>query len=109
MVYNRLNFMVFFFFQAEDGIRDFHVTGVQTCALPISSAEVFSRMGGVETAVAQARQHAGAYYDPGVVDRFCDVAEPLYQRLEAEQPWDAVLSAEPAPLRWLSQAEVDTV
>src|SRR5207302_8026095 len=29
---------VFFFFQAEDGIRDFHVTGVQTCALPIFSA-----------------------------------------------------------------------
>src|SRR5690606_11869777 len=26
----------FFFFQAEDGIRGFHVTGVQTCALPIS-------------------------------------------------------------------------
>src|SRR5690606_39483525 len=26
-----------FFFQAEDGIRDFHVTGVQTCALPIST------------------------------------------------------------------------
>src|SRR5690606_41134315 len=28
-----------FFFQAEDGIRDFHVTGVQTCALPISKVE----------------------------------------------------------------------
>src|SRR5699024_11495905 len=27
---------VFFFFQAEDGIRDRNVTGVQTCALPIS-------------------------------------------------------------------------
>src|SRR5438876_3410798 len=27
----------FFFFQAEDGIRDGRVTGVQTCALPISS------------------------------------------------------------------------
>src|SRR5690606_40094440 len=27
--------LLFFFFQAEDGIRDFHVTGVQTCALPI--------------------------------------------------------------------------
>src|SRR2546430_3104904 len=27
---------VFFFFQAEDGIRDLTVTGVQTCALPIS-------------------------------------------------------------------------
>src|SRR5262249_59247517 len=29
---------VFFFFQAEDGIRDWSVTGVQTCALPISRA-----------------------------------------------------------------------
>src|SRR6185295_8952592 len=28
--------MFFFFFQAEDGIRDIGVTGVQTCALPIS-------------------------------------------------------------------------
>ena len=27
--------MFFFFFQAEDGIRDYDVTGVQTCALPI--------------------------------------------------------------------------
>src|SRR5690606_40702679 len=31
------SFVVVFFFQAEDGIRDFHVTGVQTCALPIFS------------------------------------------------------------------------
>src|SRR5688500_20346020 len=29
---------LFFFFQAEDGIRDYKVTGVQTCALPISRA-----------------------------------------------------------------------
>src|SRR5438309_9669385 len=29
-------FFIFFFFQAEDGIRDGTVTGVQTCALPIS-------------------------------------------------------------------------
>src|SRR2546430_10027871 len=29
-------FVFFFFFQAEDGIRDLTVTGVQTCALPIS-------------------------------------------------------------------------
>ena len=27
--------LFFFFFQAEDGIRDYDVTGVQTCALPI--------------------------------------------------------------------------
>src|SRR6266516_7118173 len=35
--YNKLSHaMFFFFFQAEDGIRDRTVTGVQTCALPIS-------------------------------------------------------------------------
>src|SRR2546429_3924687 len=31
-----VSLFVFFFFQAEDGIRDVAVTGVQTCALPIS-------------------------------------------------------------------------
>src|SRR5256885_6192021 len=30
---------LFFFFQAEDGIRDYKVTGVQTCALPIYPAK----------------------------------------------------------------------
>src|SRR2546426_8568344 len=34
--FNRIG-ACFFFFQAEDGIRDYKVTGVQTCALPISS------------------------------------------------------------------------
>src|SRR5690606_40721679 len=33
-----------FFFQAEDGIRDFHVTGVQTCALPILGNATVSRL-----------------------------------------------------------------
>src|SRR5689334_24054011 len=34
-------FYFFFFFQAEDGIRDGTVTGVQTCALPISPIGMF--------------------------------------------------------------------
>src|SRR5688500_20390987 len=33
-----------FFFQAEDGIRDYKVTGVQTCALPISFEQFRSRV-----------------------------------------------------------------
>src|SRR5690606_40627471 len=33
------------FFQAEDGIRDFHVTGVQTCALPILGFSGLSQFG----------------------------------------------------------------
>src|ERR1039457_6651645 len=35
----------FFFFQAEDGIRDYKVTGVQTCALPIYGVEVGGNAG----------------------------------------------------------------
>src|SRR5256885_4869751 len=35
-----------FFFQAEDGIRDYKVTGVQTCALPISDRTAFGPEGG---------------------------------------------------------------
>src|SRR3712207_5991126 len=36
--------IVVFFFQAEDGIRDIGVTGVQTCALPISSRSLCSKL-----------------------------------------------------------------
>src|SRR5690349_22482399 len=36
--YSAVFFFSFFFFQAEDGIRDLYVTGVQTCALPIFTA-----------------------------------------------------------------------
>ena len=34
-IYLNIFLCLFFFFQAEDGIRDYKVTGVQTCALPI--------------------------------------------------------------------------
>src|SRR5205807_4004671 len=38
-------FFFFFFFQAEDGIRDYKVTGVQTCALPICSSSTGTSSG----------------------------------------------------------------
>src|SRR5260370_252139 len=47
--------LVFFFFQAEDGIRDSSVTGVQTCALPISH-----RIGRSELGARAARSHTAA-------------------------------------------------
>src|SRR5690606_40449671 len=56
---------ILFFFQAEDGIRDFHVTGVQTCALPIfpqHDAELHAAQLAASTAVAVegARAHPQA-------------------------------------------------
>src|SRR2546422_4337148 len=53
----------FFFFQAEDGIRDVAVTGVQTCALPISPAraeehEISARTEGGPPLLGEPRPHA---------------------------------------------------
>src|SRR3712207_9196589 len=39
---------MFFFFQAEDGIRDIGVTGVQTCALPILAERIAELLGSPE-------------------------------------------------------------
>src|SRR5690606_21640591 len=47
--------VVGFFLQAEDGIRDFHVTGVQTCALPILHLETTDLVPVVREMVADAR------------------------------------------------------
>src|SRR2546426_12628803 len=59
----------FFFFQAEDGIRDYKVTGVQTCALPICS------QGGMGV-------DAGDYDGDGLLDiiktNFSDETPSLY-------------------------------
>src|SRR5690606_8249374 len=57
-----------FFFQAEDGIRDFHVTGVQTCALPI-----LGRVGDDDAPLypppfgPERPQHVGRVVDHGAV------------------------------------------
>src|SRR5256885_9956837 len=51
-LYDQLRTHALFFFQAEDGIRDYKVTGVQTCALPICV-----HVGGVGT---DNLRHAGA-------------------------------------------------
>src|SRR6266446_890986 len=45
-------YFFFFFFQAEDGIRDYKVTGVQTCALPIARGD--------EARLPSVRQREGA-------------------------------------------------
>src|SRR2546430_628498 len=82
----------FFFFQAEDGIRDLTVTGVQTCALPIfawNRNKVLSL--GPDTILLGADQYVGggAHQNPTVLK----VGEPInsfygwvYEGLENGQP-----------------------
>src|SRR2546430_5288772 len=51
----RLVACLFFFFQAEDGIRDLTVTGVQTCALPICRRRIRASAGSASTSRAPTR------------------------------------------------------
>src|SRR5690606_26879306 len=68
---------LFFFFQAEDGIRDFHVTGVQTCALPI-----------LARSLAEALFHPWHRTDPTPSFRW-DPEEDVRYALMAGDPTDA--------------------
>src|SRR5207244_7002604 len=66
----------FFFFQAEDGIRDDLVTGVQTCALPISCAA------DPHNALWPARQSARPGHNEEHTDQACGVFD---QRAHADE------------------------
>src|SRR5690606_41202641 len=58
-----------FFFQAEDGIRAFHVTGVQTCALPIWSRYPFSGPGSRPSRASARRREGLDCHDPDTTRR----------------------------------------
>src|SRR5438445_6206224 len=60
---------LFFFFQAEDGIRDIGVTGVQTCALPISGRRGARDRGAARRVALWRRDRAAAVVPAGVVRR----------------------------------------
>src|SRR3712207_7129918 len=58
----RVELVSFFFFQAEDGIRDIGVTGVQTCALPISFERLTKPGHGGEPPVTPGKPEASELY-----------------------------------------------
>lgn len=64
-------------------------------------AEIFSRTRGLDAALEVARHRSGTQYDPEIVECFVPRAPQLLQRLESEPTWDAVLAAEPTPVRRL--------
>src|SRR5438046_4036595 len=71
-----------FFFQAEDGIRDWSVTGVQTCALPISTADSMGMLGTVINALAlqDALEHRGLTTRVLSAIEMRSLAEPYIRR-----------------------------
>src|SRR5256885_4725516 len=72
----------FFFFQAEDGIRDYKVTGVQTCALPISRAYAAEGEVGFAQQVRQRRRNERLF--PGVAGDAVRNARPTRHLLRQQ-------------------------
>src|SRR5438046_8320641 len=74
-------FFLFFFFQAEDGIRDWSVTGVQTCALPISLKEAEESFAKFGVQVGEARLDFGAsnVWKAGVVRQMTQGVAGLFK------------------------------
>jgi HD-GYP domain-containing protein (c-di-GMP phosphodiesterase class II) len=69
--------------------------------------EVFGRAGGVDAAVAVARERRGTQFDPGLVDAFCERASILLSEVDATPSWEAVIAAEPALAELMSDEELD--
>src|SRR5256885_5208487 len=64
----------FFFFQAEDGIRDYKVTGVQTCALPIFTARSSPSAATTTSFTTPGRRRPRAATTPRSEGRCCSTA-----------------------------------
>jgi HD-GYP domain-containing protein (c-di-GMP phosphodiesterase class II) len=69
--------------------------------------EVFARAGGVEAALAVARDRSGGQFDPRLVDIFCEQAPSLLSAVDAAPSWDAVITAEPALENWIAGNDLD--
>ncbi len=69
--------------------------------------EVFQRTGGTDAAKAIARARSGTQFDPALVDLFCEQAGPLFDDLDDDAGWDAVIAAEPALGRVVSDDQFD--
>jgi len=70
--------------------------------------EVYHRSGGVDAAIAVARERSGSQFDPALVDIFCEDAPLLFSDLDSLTTWPAVIDAEPALEIVLSEAELES-
>jgi len=74
-----------------------------------TQALLFHRAGGVDAAMAMVRGRSGRWFDPSVSEAFGQYGEELLRTNNALDPWQAVLEAEPAPVRRVGSGELDGV
>jgi HD-GYP domain-containing protein (c-di-GMP phosphodiesterase class II) len=69
--------------------------------------EVFRRTGGVDAAIAVARERSGTQFDPDIVGMFCEQAPLIFGDLDAATSWDLVIDSEPSLAAVVSGPELD--
>src|SRR2546422_11769128 len=93
--------MCFFFFQAEDGIRDVAVTGVQTCALPISiaAAQLHRRLrgGGRDRVQQRGERYRSVVLHPSLRGGQQLVGQELARGGQEQRPLESVLELADVP------------
>ena len=70
--------------------------------------EIYHRDGGVEAAVAVARERSGTQFDPGLVEVFCADAAAVFEDIDSATTWHAVIEAEPGLEIVLADAELES-
>jgi putative nucleotidyltransferase with HDIG domain len=78
-------------------------------AEPATQAVIFHRLGGTEAALAMLERRAGGWFDPAVAEALRMVGPEVLERLDATDPWAAVLATEPEPVRRIPPARLDAV
>lgn len=78
-------------------------------AEPATQAVIFHQLGGPEAALAMVERRSGGWFDPAVVEAFRALGAPTLERLDREDPWVAVLAAEPEPVRRTPPHRLDAV
>lgn len=99
-------------FERWDGKGLFEARGA-ACPLParvailVDVVEVYHRVGGIDAAVAAARERSGTQFDPELVALLADEAPALFEGLDTIDAWKAVIDAEPSLHRRIGEPGVE--
>ena len=89
------------------GLKGDAIAPAMLCVTLAQDAVLFHRSGGLDSAVAMARERSGGAYAPRMVETFCERASALFRGLDQEPTWDAVLRMEPGARPVLDETRFD--
>jgi HD-GYP domain-containing protein (c-di-GMP phosphodiesterase class II) len=91
------------------GLRGENIALPSRIAEPATQVVIFHRLGGTDAALAMVERRSGGWFDPAVAEAFRTVGPKVLDRLAQDDPWAAVLAAEPEPARQIPSGRLETV